>query len=1791
MGSIKRTVYLAVLLVLCFASDALAVDVEFRSAQDVVDPVVADRGILYFDNGSTMHGSDLNAVYVAFGVTNNDGTNYGDVWVTFEMAVDCSPTCVAALDDSEDGLDQMGALANGDSATSFFFLDLTGVDSGLVTTGTVKVWTDRPVWDAGAWVEATAGDLLTSYPVSLELGHGQAAKANKVLTVSYVCATPERDCDVYPPIVGGILVIEISGETGIVADSNILSFTPAALNTWPSDVFELFSTEITFTDLQPDTAPDFSGTFTDVLDATAHAASFPSGMNKNTAYTARYLFTITKSRSTSTLISPVNYIASGSPVKHGDVTEVEALDPIVPTQNLTVLDMTVDPASLASGGEATYTITITNSGFYNITLDTFINTLPTEPSVPTYVAGSSFYNGVQVDDPALVSGQLVWSGAFTVPARDPDAGDPPQTRELVFKLNYADVLGTYTNSMLGFAGQGQVDTTLDMSDDAPATAVINVGFVCGDGDITAPEECDDEGTESGDGCSAECQVEPNTQIDDGPADPSNEASASFEFSDPTEAPYTATGYDCSQNGGTNWTACNDGTYTWVGTLEHDTEYTLTVRGRDDDGNLDGTPATWPWTTDFVDPDTRITDAPADPTAETSASFDFYDVGTGATSFDCSQDEGSNWAECATGTSGSYTWQGTLLNGVTYAFWVRAVDAAGNVDESPAIHTWTVDTTDPDTQITSGPDNPTSATSASFDFDDKGTDAASFECSQDEGSNWAECATGTSGSYTWTGDLDNGGTYVFWVRAVDAADNRDDSPAIHTWTIDTSNPETQITSGPDNPTSATSATFAFDDDGSGAEGFECSENEGSSWETCDGGTYEWLGTLSNGETYTFTVRSYDSAENRDPSPATHTWLVDTTPPDTRIFTGPDDPTSERTASFTFDDNDTDDAVGFECSQDEGSNWVFCDDGTYDWDESLDDGNYTFTVRAYDAADNRDDSPATWTWEVDGTNPDTDILTGPDDPTDATTASFTFEDPTSDAVGFECSQDAGSNWVDCNDGTYDWVGELEHDTTYTLTVRGVDDTGNVDDTPDTWSWTIDRDADDDDVLDDDDNCVLTPNPDQEDLDRDGIGDVCDDDIDGDGDLNDTEDKDGDDEVDDGETDPYDADSDDDGLCDGFVETPLLDADDNVICEQGEDVDLDGDVGDTETDPLNPDTDGDCIDDGVEVLDDPATDPLDMADPGQEDLDGDGIGDECDDDIDGDGITNVDEDSDDDDEVDDDETDPRNPDTDGDGLCDGFVETPILDDDDEEVCQLGEDTSLDGTTDDDETDPLDPDTDDDCIDDGVEVLGEPATDPLDFDDPGTHDFDGDGIGDACDDDIDNDEVPNDDDNCVYGFNTDQSDVDGDGVGDVCDDDIDGDGLTNDEEDDDDDDEVDDDETDPFDPDSDDDGLCDGFVESPILDEDGSVICDDGEDRDGDGEMGDDETDPLDPDTDDDGIEDGPEVLGENPTDPRNPDTDGDGLCDGWVDEPMLDDDGATICQLGEDADFDGSVDDDETDPNDPDTDDGGVSEGIEILVNGTDPLDGDDDYDYDSDGDGLRDVDEEEIGTDPFDPDTDDDGLLDGTEVLGDNVTDPLDPDTDDDGLCDGDVEGTWENEDGEVVCERGEDTNLDGIIDEDETNPNDGDSDDDALTDGTEVLSDNPTDPLDPDTDGDGLCDGLPDSHPDCIHGEDLNGNGTFERGETDPADEDTDDGGTNDGDEHLRGIDPNWTIDDEGPYNVYGGGGPACATAAAPGNDSPNPMWLLALGLGLVRVIRRRQQRPVESTDKTSCDTSSDSVWS
>ena len=139
------------------------------------------------------------------------------------------------------------------------------------------------------------------------------------------------------------------------------------------------------------------------------------------------------------------------------------------------------------------------------------------------------------------------------------------------------------------------------------------------------------------------------------------------------------------------------------------------------------------------------------------------------------------------------------------------------------------------------------------------------------------------------------------------------------------------------------------------------------------------------------------------------------------------------------------------------------------------------------------------------------------------------------------------------------------------------------------TIDFDLDQDGLLDRNDNCITISNEDQSDIDKDGIGDLCDNDADGDGYILFYEDSCDSNDLDEGSVpldndedfipDCVDEDDDNDGYLDVYEEAAETDPFD--ITSVPIDSDQDGlpDVVETSrrTDPNNPDTDGDGFKDG--------------------------------------------------------------------------------------------------------------------------------------------------------------------------------------------------------------------------------------------------------------------------------------------------------------------------------------------------------------------------------------------------------------------------------------------------------------------------------------------------------------------------------------------------------------------------------------------------------------------------------------
>ena len=200
--------------------------------------------------------------------------------------------------------------------------------------------------------------------------------------------------------------------------------------------------------------------------------------------------------------------------------------------------------------------------------------------------------------------------------------------------------------------------------------------------------------------------------------------------------------------------------------------------------------------DTTAPNTTISSAPAALTNSNSASLAFTASEAGAT-FESRLDG----AAFAAATSPQAL--ATLGEG-SHTFEVRARDAAGNVDATPATATWVVDTVPPDTQLTTTPAATAVTEPHVFSVSAAGEANATFEISVDNG---AFAVTSLPVSLS---SLANG-PHSVRVRARDVAGNVDATPAQFDWNVSIAGPvlETTITAQPPAITNLATASFSFD----------------------------------------------------------------------------------------------------------------------------------------------------------------------------------------------------------------------------------------------------------------------------------------------------------------------------------------------------------------------------------------------------------------------------------------------------------------------------------------------------------------------------------------------------------------------------------------------------------------------------------------------------------------------------------------------------------------------------------------------------------------------------------------------------------------------------------------------------------------------------------------------------------------------------------------------------------------------------------------------------------------------
>ena len=470
----------------------------------------------------------------------------------------------------------------------------------------------------------------------------------------------------------------------------------------------------------------------------------------------------------------------------------------------------------------------------------------------------------------------------------------------------------------------------------------------------------------------------------------------------------------SLDGGVTWIDVSVSGLSWTyvdGRTLADGDYNYQLRVIDDAGNISAT-ASQVVTIDTVAPDASKTiaiDSISDDTGLSSSDFITRDTSLtlhgsfGATLADgeyaqISLDGGVTWQNViVTGNSWYYVDSRTLGN-QTYDYYVRVVDAAGNVGAS-AHQQVTVDTIAPDAAITVSVDNITVDTG--FDNNDFLTSSTSYtlhgtlgaelgageyvQVSMDGGTTWVYATvSGTHWSYSDTRALTDG-SHNYQVRVVDQAGNvgATTSQAV---TVDTQAPQYGVTidsisddtgqSGSDFITMDTTLTLngSLGSALASDERVQISLDGGNTWSDATVTNQRWSYTdtrdLPDGD-YTWQVRIIDQAGNVG-STASQVVTVDTTPPTTvgtvvsytdgegerqgtfgsAVATDDNSPLINGTLNRAPDDGEIvqlyrDGVLLGQVTMNGSASWSFQDNG-------LSDGNYTYIVRVTDRAGNYTES---------------------------------------------------------------------------------------------------------------------------------------------------------------------------------------------------------------------------------------------------------------------------------------------------------------------------------------------------------------------------------------------------------------------------------------------------------------------------------------------------------------------------------------------------------------------------------------------------------------------------------------------------------------------------------------------------------------------------------------------------------------------------------------------------------------------------------------------------------------------
>jgi len=440
------------------------------------------------------------------------------------------------------------------------------------------------------------------------------------------------------------------------------------------------------------------------------------------------------------------------------------------------------------------------------------------------------------------------------------------------------------------------------------------------------------------------------------------------------------------------------------------------------------------------PETFIASGPEKLSGKRSATFTFTSDETGVT-YEVKVDN-AGFTEAAS----SYT-ANNLADG-EHTLQVRATDAAGNTDSSPASYTWVIDTEAPAVPVVAAPANGAVLATNKPAISGTAEAGSTVTVSVDAVAIGSVAATNGSWSFVPATALADG-THTVAAKATDAVGNSSSGSNPKTFTVDATTPDTKIEEAPPALTNSKTASFDFSSNRQNVT-FEARLDNAAFAVVSDPFRLE---NLPDGR-HTLTVRAKNQAGTVDPSPASHTWTVDTQAPGAPVVAAPAEGavlntnkpaltgTAEAGSKVTLYRAGS--TLGTVTPGEDGR-WRFVPA------DALAEGVQQLTAKATDAAGNTGSASGTRRFTVDTQAPETTVAAGPAAVTNTPEAQFSFR-----------SNERGvSYWASVDGAAFaqvenPYIIKDLSDGAHSIAVRARDTAGNSDASPATHSWMVDTRA---------------------------------------------------------------------------------------------------------------------------------------------------------------------------------------------------------------------------------------------------------------------------------------------------------------------------------------------------------------------------------------------------------------------------------------------------------------------------------------------------------------------------------------------------------------------------------------------------------------------------------------------------------------------------------------------------------------------------------------------------------------